>query len=176
MIKAKKLSNVLSLDDLAELLGITTFEALREFNEDYLAESWVEGYQYALQEGESEEDAEEQGVVAKQKAEAELYHSWEQALTYVASKLFAKHGLELEDEEGWERKVVPIESWKDAARQIMNTINGATTYEFSTVADFLKSGPYTPKEAVLRHLHWIRQYPDIHGGGSAARLFEQRFR
>jgi hypothetical protein len=70
----------------------------------------------------------------------------------------------------------PAETWRDAAQAIMETINGVGPFRFRSLGEFLKSGPYSPCEAVMEHLHWIKRYPDVYGSHSARSIVDRAMR
>jgi hypothetical protein len=45
----------------------------------------------------------------------------------------------------------------------MEIVNGVGYFHFDNLKDFLDSGPYTPREAVLSHLHWLKDRAEVYG-------------
>ena len=60
--------------------------------------------------------------------------------------------------------------------KIRETINGVGDFHFSSLREFLDSGPYTARQAVLGHLRSIRSYPAVYGGSGAHQMYEQHWR
>lgn len=113
----------------------------------------------------------------------ELYETWHRAVLSAAKALFREHDLDLVPRTGrgrlpYEFKVRPLpgKSWEDAADKIRKTINGVGDFYYGSLREYLKSGPYTAREAVLSDLHWIESYPDVYGTKSAKRMYEQMWR
>jgi hypothetical protein len=170
-----KTSNKVNVDSLAEMFGLTAWDKLDDLNIDYFGEGldW------------SEEGEEEALKIEAERRDA-LYSSWHGAVLHAAEQLFGEHGLKLEPlrfkrkvPEGtrhYEYRVVPETSWEDAANKVRETINGVGFFYFATRGEFLRSGPYTAREAVLGHLHWVKRYPDVYGGISASRMYEAQMR
>lgn len=103
--------------------------------------------------------------------------SYAQAILLVAGDLYRRHGLDLRPH-GRERdlKIVPQATWEDAAEKIRQTMNGVGIFHFGSLGDFLRSGPYTARQAVLGHLRTITDWPLVREGRRASRLVEERMR
>lgn len=174
----KKLTGILTIDDLAKMFGLPDSDRLMESNIDYGGENYMSAFREAKQEGASEEKAEEAGLAAEQGVMDEVYGQWHGAVQNAAVRLFEEHGLELRGKGrlSYEYVVAPVKSWSDVASHILTTINGVGEFEFSSLREFLDSGPYTPREAVLSHLHWIKWWPEVYGEPSARRMYEQAWR
>lgn len=92
------------------------------------------------------------------------------ALVMVAKALLFSYRMELSSTStGF--KVSPLESWRDSATRIMYTINGLGTFMFRGTNHFLESGPYTPRQAVLSHLHYVKEFSQVYGGPTPHELF-----
>lgn len=176
----------IDLNRVAKLLDLTPYDDLRENNIDYLGDAQMAGREEALKDGATEADAEQAGYKAEEAAEAELYHNWHGAIERAAEELFGAHHLYLMPRRKGERYpfeyyLRPIrnatkKTWEDAAEAIRRTISGVGTFEFANLQEFLSSGPWTARQAVEKHLHWIAYYPDVYGTASAQRIFEASFR
>lgn len=173
-------SDVLPLHKIAKLFGLPDLDDLVELNADYIAEQAHAAQRAAEAEG---EDAEKAWEEASHAAENEIVDKWSDAVLAAATELFGAHGLDLEERKPrgkalriWEYKVVPQENWRDAADKIRGTINGVGMFHFSSLKEFLDSGPWTAREAVLQHLSMVRRYPDVYGTSSARRLYEGGWR
>ena len=152
----------INIDELAEMLGITPWEKMDDLNEDYYIEAG----------GGTEE--------GEQEARDEVFRKYHDALNNVADNLFEQHGLTLvpvgKERTPYEFRIVPKKSWADAAEQIRETINGVGMFHFNSLKEFLDSGPYTARQAVLQHLHYIKRHPDVYGERSARDQFERAYR
>ena len=154
-----KVSDILDQERLAKILGVIT-------PEDFMENIYSSGHF----------DSEEE--------EQEAYKNYKNALESVGERLFGEHGLTLVEirggrgkksyTRGW--KVVPTESWSKAAASIVNTINGVGQFEFNSLREFLESGPYTERQAVLSHLGWIRDWPRVYGSGTAESMLDRAMR
>lgn len=151
-----------NIADLAKMFGLPDWDKIDDQNQQHYWES-----------ARGADDVE----AAEQEAQMEVYRKWYDAVESAASKLFEEHGLELEQtgkkDRSFDLKIIPSKSWDDAANKIRATINGVGDFRFDTLKEFLGSGPYTAKKAVLSHLGYIRQQPKVYGGSSAKQLFEQ---
>lgn len=170
----------ISANELAELLEIRSPD---DFWDDVTRgeSSYSYVYDAALREGMTEEEAEEAAQKAEQEELDEAMEKYWSGLEDAAETLFGHHALDVDrvmkrGEWTGQYKISPRATWKDAAAEIMGTINGVGTFYYSSVKEFLDSGPYTPRQAVLTHLHWIKQYPDVYGTKSAGRIFESALR
>ena len=128
-------------------------------------------------------EGEDAQMDAESEARDEVYGQWYDAVESAASKLFEEHGLELDPtgKQGTEKrrydfKIVPSNSWNDAANKLRETINGVGDLHFNDVKEFLHAGPYSARQAVLSHLGYIKRYPAVYGGQGAHQMYEQAWR
>lgn len=160
-----KTSTKIDVDRLVKMFGLPEWNDIDELNHHY--------YWEAARGAEDEEAAE-------QEARDELYHKWYDAVTGVAERLFGEHDLELlpigKKDRPYEFKIVPKKDWKEAADKIRTTMGGVGYFDFSTLREFLDSGPYTAQQAVLSHLNTISDYPSVYGGSSARSMYDQAMR
>ena len=195
--KNAQCKTTITLDDLTDSLGLERMENVWDRLSDS-GDAYGYAYDEALKEAEegglSEEDAEEAATEAaleaerqEQDEEANKYFS---ALESAAESLYGHHKLMItiptkmvgkgEDRQEvrlWDEiKVEPSETWRDAAAEIMETINGVGTFTFYSLKEFLDSGRHTPCEAVMTHLHWIERHPEVYGGLSAQSMVEHSMR
>ena len=170
---------MLTVDQLAGLFDLPSWEELDDDN--YLFSHYDYAYSQALEEGKTEEEAEKIAQKAEGEARDELYGKWHEGVTQAADRLFEVHGLELipesDDRVPYKYSVEPKKSWRDAADKVLETINGVGYFHFNTLEEFLESGPYTPKEAVLLHTHYFVRYPEVYGPGwDAESIYEMYLR
>ncbi len=166
-----KTSDKINIDEVAKLLGLPDWDRITELNQDHYWE---------MSRGAPDEEAE---MKAQHEAEEDVYAQWYDAVEHTADNLFGEHGLEIHPtgKQGTEKrrydfKIVPQTSWKDAAEKIRETINGVGDFHFDDLAEFLRSGPYTARQAVLAHLGYIKRYPAVYGGLGANQMYEQHWR
>lgn len=176
------LKDKLNIDELAALLKLPTWEKLDDYNFDYYWEAgakWVE-----RKEGESEADFEQRQMDAEAEVRDDLFNRWYDAVHGAAEEIFDQHDLALEpiqhprhhSDRPYEYRIVSRASWEDAAEKIRGTIDGVGEFTFYTLRAFLESGPYTARQAVLSHLHWMKRRPEVYGTSSAKSLYEHNFR
>lgn len=174
----------INIDEIAEMFELPTWEKLDEMNIDYFGDQRSFAEDYARKHGASEEEAEQEGYKAEEEAQTDLFNKWHDAVMHAAEKLFGEHGLELQGKRvkgkrvsrPYDFKVVPKKSWSDAADKLRETINGVGYFHFNTLKEFLDSGPYTARDAALKHLHWIKDYPAVYGDTSAQRMYDSQMR
>jgi hypothetical protein len=156
----------LTIDQLAESIGVETPSDFLEKNECYLY-AYDYAWKYAKDQGKTEEECEAIGSEEGEREEERVYKAYCNAVEKAASRLYGNHNLMLVEGKNHTYTIKPKVSWKDAAAQVIETINGVGYFHFNGVGEFLRSGPYTPKEAVTSHLHWIKRYADVYGDTSA---------
>ena len=107
----------------------------------------------------------------------EAWIRYSNALESCCKKLLELHHLDLSPtKKPWLFKIVPKESWEKSAAEVMQTINGHGLFYFASLRIFLDSGPYTPRAAVLTHLHWLKKWPEVYEGTKASRMFDRMYR
>lgn len=164
----RKLKDSFSTGELAGLLGIMEPDEFEERLHDFAAD---EVYPYVYRDSEGTESEREEAATAAEEAYIEQeYEAYSAAVHVVAEAVFGEHGLKLVGL----GTVVPEVSWRDAANKIRDTINGVGNFYFSSLREFLDSGPYTARQAVLWHLHWMRRRSDVYGTVSPAFMFERQ--
>lgn len=181
------------IEQLAEKFDLPTFNDLEENGgwenvadaEDYaVKELWAE----KRRENDEDEELDDDQLEAKYPDEFEKvreeagmaqsdedYRRWKRAIEAALDYLFERHGLEMREETTEEGSVVilePAKSWGDAAKAVIETISGVGYFSFANVREFLESGPYTTKQAVLAHLDSISRYPEVYGDRSLRSVYE----
>lgn len=195
----KALKDVRNIDELASMFKLPDWNTLDENNLDYYVEAGAVVYKCngcgetgdksdfrnvtcSRCGGEDVEMDEEATYKAEDEIRDDTYDQWHAAVEYVANQIFEQHGLKLVEKKRkgqrypYEYKIVPEKSWEDAAGAIIDTINGVGMFYFSSVKEFLESGPYTARQAVLSHLHWMKERASVYGTTSAERMFENHWR
>jgi hypothetical protein len=172
--KASKADDRITIDQLAEMFGLPAWDKIDEMNQQHYWE---------MSRGAEGEEAQ---LAAEREAQDEIYRQWYDAVEHASTRLFEEHGLELlgmkhtrklhPNYRPHQLKIIPSKSWSDAADKIRETINGVGTFHFNGLREFLDSGPYTPRQAVLSHLGSIKRYPAVYGGLGAHQMYEQHWR
>jgi hypothetical protein len=177
---AKKLSDTIDINQVADLLHLPDHDRLQGDGIDWIFKFGCQAYDYVIDKGGSEEDAEQAREDAESEASDEIFNQWYDGVERAADELFEVHGLTLipdgSDRRPFKFQIKPKVSWNDAAKKIVETINGVGYFWFQSLEEFLDSGPYTAREAVLSHLHYIPQYPDVYGTPSARTIYDHSFR
>lgn len=178
----KSLKNRFSIDELAGLFGL---RSISDFN-DRLSGSdgvWAEAYDYAIRhEGLSGEEAERFASEQEEKASDELVARYVSAIENVAETLLGALDLTVTDlgSKKYDGRflVEPKHSWRDSAKAVVELVNGVGYFHFSSLREFLDSGPYTDRQAVLSHLHVANDYAVVYGDSSydAQRIVERQLR
>lgn len=175
--KLRQLRDVVSIDDLAKDMGVETLDAFAErFRKG--SQLFDDVYRAVRAQGESEADAEATAESAEAVELRGAVREYAAAVLRAASRLYARHELWLAPKGSGVRdyKVVPQTSWERAADKIRGTMNGVGLFHFGTLSDFLASGPYTPRQAVLGHLRTITDWPTVYEGRRASRMVEEEMR
>lgn len=171
----------LNIDAIASMFRLPEWSDFEERNQDNIREHGSYAYRSALDDGKRESAAEKARDKAERQARDDYYHAWYDGVMGAAEEAFEVHGLELVPAPGrrksprpYSYKVEPRTSWRDAAEQIIETINGVGMFHFSGVADLRRSGPYkSDREAVLVHLGHIPSAAEVYGNPRADRIFDR---
>lgn len=159
----KRCSNKLTIDQIASLINVESIDVYYEKLIDcFFCE--VEGCEH-----DSDRCPE---VIARDEAMSKYI----EAIEFVFRDLCEKHGLELIDNSNCTYKVEPSFDWNSAANEIRITIEGYGLFYFGNLKEFLSSGPYTARSAVLNHLHWLKEWYDVYEGGKAKERVYRRMR
>jgi len=163
-----------TFDDLCKLLKVRT------------SEKWMEDWYSVSDSYWSPEATEEENQKAEEEAEAEQWKAYEDAVMAVAEKLFGEHHLTLIPVWKTHKKHRYVEkyriqpagskTWKDAAEEVRQTINGVGYFHFGSLRELQLSGPYTTREVVLCHLGTIPRWQEVYEGGTAAGLVDRELR
>jgi hypothetical protein len=186
-----KPTDKLNIDELAAMFKLPTWDAIESLNEDYMWQAGHEAvkamnidYTACPYNPKAAVETDEIRHKAENEAQDELFGSWYDAVIYAVAKLFEAHHLKLEpvkhkgtpNKYPHEYRVKPIETWEKACEQIVDTVCGVGYFHFDSIPEFLESGPYTMREAVLSHLGWIKNYPEVYGATTAQRYYDSAWR
>lgn len=171
----EKLKDTFDISEIAGLLGVPNPDEF-EYNGDAYHFTFME----SIKEGLSDSEAEEKAQTAEQDEQDEQFHQIYDAIESVAGTFFEYHGLELNKIVSGKRsgmyRVTPVKDWLYTASCIRQTVNGVGYFYFATDSDFLDSGPYTARQAVLTHLHWIKYYAEVYGESSPKAQYRRHLR
>lgn len=171
-----KYSDKTNIDSLAKMFDIPDFTDLEDRNMDYF---W-EQCKHAGDDADDDEQREAAILKCEEEVRAEYFVTYHNALTAAADEAFDKADLILVPKGNhkypFEFTVKPSKSWADSAAKILDIINGVGEFEFANLKEFLSSGPYTAREAVLAHIGYVRRYHDVYGDTSPKRRWENAMR
>jgi len=166
-----EVSCAMTLDQLTTLIGTESFD------------DWIDRYDSNFDFPYDSSLSEEENAAYSDAQRDEDAMEYIRAVVSVAESLLAEHKLVLCEEKSRKRgtyyRVVPAtkRGWMESLREIRKTINGVGMFTFSSTTELLSSGPYkSAKQGVLHHLHWIKWYPEVYGGGSVARMIDSALR
>ena len=168
---------IIDLDQIAKLFGIDTWDDVDERNSDYYWENSRWAYDEAIKEGLTEEEAQEKQYEAEGADRDEFYSSYKSALLSAAESEFEEMGLIFTalTKNSREFQIDPAKTWRVAAENIRETVNGMGHFHFNDLREFLSSGPYTPREAVMQHLGYVARRAEVYGDYGAKYKFERAF-
>jgi len=163
-------------DELFLFLGMKTEE--EQFTTWDNDSAYDYAYDAAIREGLSKDDAE----LAAQDASGNELGDYMTKYLGVAEGLFEEllelHGLTVTKhqtkKDGDVYDVTPNTSWEDAADKIRESINNTGYFHFNNLKEFLRSGPWTPKEAVRDHMEHITSYYEIYEGSNIKSVVSDR--
>lgn len=169
----KKISDIFDLDGLARAFGLKADLAdFMENNIDNIAQRGHYAYENAIERGKTERQAENAMEKAEEEAHDEIGKAYIAAVFDTIEKEAEKFDLTVIQQKPNEYKVVPTTDWRTSLREIIRTINGVGMFQFDSIKEFLESGPYTLREGVLTHLHYLADYGRVYGESSLQREFE----
>jgi hypothetical protein len=176
----KPLSSKINIDELAVLFGLPAFDTVDDMNIDYYA-AVGDAARRACEDNTPEAKVEVAIEAAETEARDEIFHKWYGAVLRAVEPILEKHGLVLnpcstKEEYPYEFRLAPAVSWRSAADRVRQTINGVGMFEFNTLREFLSSGPYTARAAVLEHTHWIPRWSEVYGEDSARTRYNRAWR
>ena len=168
--KRKMTTNRVDFDQICRILKVDTWEQ----RDDRIFESY----------GWDADASEEENLATEEESRDEAFRAYHDAVMSVTEEAFAEHGLMLEGvpfgrspvAHPWYFRILPKHDWKDAASHIRETIDGFGLFVFGSLRNFLASGPYTPREAVLNHIGWIPDWYRVYGNGTASYHVERKMR
>jgi len=168
---------------------IPNYDDIEEYNLDYLSEVRSYAHKEAIDDGHSDDKAEEIADKAEAEEMDNLYRQWENGVTSAIEYLFNNHKLNFvikeekklhKDKNGKEWPytikhyfISPENSWEDAANAIKETINGVGMFYFTDLQEFIGS---SAQETICMHLHWLKDYPRVYGTSNVHTIYESAWR
>lgn len=154
-------------------LDIWTSEEMDENNLGNFSGVYDSVYKEAIDDGYTDEEAEEKGREAEDNEYSVLFKDYTNSVERVIRYLFNFHDLELVERKN-RYYIEPLKSWKQSAEKVKETINGYGTFYFSSVKEFKETGPYKNYcEAVISHIHWLKYYPEVYGARGYRSVYER---
>lgn len=175
-------SPFMTFDDICHLFSLTSMDAF----DDRMELNYMEEADYARKDAERElrEERADEGDESLVDDEAKLQEVWDNAYTAIRDELtqryincveseveheLEKFGLRLvpiQTEQFYGYEVVPTTSWLYAVEQTREVVNAYGNFYFQSNAEFMDSGPYTPRDAVLGHSGYWGNYGAVDGDRS----------
>lgn len=173
-----KLKSVISLDELCKLFKVETVEDFQDRIGGTMDSCYGAVYSDAIMEGLTKGEAEERAQKAESDELDTVLSDYKNAVISVSERLFGEHHLILSPMKSDTRRytITPKVSWDESASHIIETINGVGLFRFDSVKEFKKSGPYTGRQSVLSHLHWIASWCEVYGRGKASAMIENKLK
>jgi len=181
MAKRTKTSDTFTFEELCEAVGLKAsyegMEKLVERNHDYIFGAGDYAYMQAIEDGEDEDKANEAREEAQMEADDEISTAYINAAIETIENALTKHFAldltEVKERKGEQTrwKITPLRTWRESLGHIVETINGVGLFRFDSIREFLDSGPYTEREGVLTHLHYLADYSSVYGVRSLERTF-----
>lgn len=166
----------MTYEEIAKFLDVQGIEELNEQNWEYFSDIRNQVEKEAINDGYSQEEAEQKGYDAEEKVSERMYKGWKSSLEETMEYLLEHHNLSFEiiKKNKYETGIKIISSdWQASARKILDTINGVGMFYADTLKEFYETTSVRSyKELVLSHLHWILSYPEVYGKMSPQRYFE----
>lgn len=154
-------------------LDLPTYEEIDDMNLGFYEESYEYTYKQAVENGYSDNKAGGIAMDARDKAASKTYTDWFNSVKRTINHLLKFHHLKLVSE-GEKIYIEAPQSWKKAASQTAETITGCGSFSYNSAKELRDVGPYKSYcEAVIKHLHWLKRYPDVYEGTDYRKIYEQ---
>ncbi|MFH1247934.1 MAG: hypothetical protein V1490_02130, partial [Candidatus Omnitrophota bacterium] len=140
-------------------------------------DGWGDVFDYAqkqaIEEGYTDQEAEEKGNAARDEAARDDLKEYRGKMVQMINYLLKYADLELEESKNYKFFLVPLTSWQHSADKMAKVISGYGTFEYNSGKELKEVGPYkTYAEAIISHLHWLKHGPEIYGDRGYSRLIE----
>ena len=162
-----------SLKTYMEMDKIWTLEECQDNNLDGGYDTFDYVRKQAIEEGYTDQEAEDKGNKARDKAADEDFQEYRGKYIQMINYLLKYADLELEEDKKSKFYLVPLTSWLHSADKMAEVISGYGTFEYASGKELKDVGPYkTYSQAVIDHLHWLKHGPEIYGDRSYSRLID----
>lgn len=146
-----------------EMKQIWTLQQWQDNNWELGSESYKYAYDKAIEEGFTDEEAEEKGREAEQNNIDEYYKEYKDKVLESINYLLSFADMELEEGKQGKYYLVPLTSWNHSADKMAEIISAYGMFEYNGGKELKEAGPYIASEAVIKHLHWLKHCPEIYG-------------
>jgi len=166
------------VQELADWAGIETdFDGLIESNSDYIWDAGSYAEKEAIEAEATEVEIEKARNNAERSVGDALYRAWKKSVEAGARYLLESRTIDLplgltEYNGAYSIDLRAGTSWAELVSKLVVIINGVGSFEFRSAKELADSGPYTMKQAAVSHLGWVKSWPNVYGGHSAQRIFE----
>jgi len=165
-----------TLDDLVRVmcLDLPDSETIFDWNLDSFSETYSYALKQAKEEGYTDEESEEKAQEAEAEARDEDFDKYQESIIRTLNYLLNLHGLRLEEKKGYYYISLAVKSWHEVADKVASTISGYGTFEYESGKQLKEIGPYKSYcEAVCKHIHWLKYYPEVYGNTNYRRVYER---
>lgn len=151
-----------------------TIDEFEEMNYDYITEMYNIAYHDALEDGLSEEEAEEQAIEAEHQLISDLHHIYEASEEKAIESMFDQYGLDVNvGVTGYE---VIISGDKEQMEKLGNflveTVNGSIGTMYGDIYDYMEQeGIDRLEDAIRELLPWIKEAHEVFHGKSPEDVF-----
>lgn len=158
----KHLDNKFDLNQIAKIISVK--QSIEEFDDWFIENNYCECSEELQGQGKCECGFED---------ERDRYVGrYKNAIETVADNLLREHGLTLvpanKKHGDWEKKIVPLVSWKESCIKVLATIEGVGYFDWNgNVKEFVQTESCRSyKDCVISHIHWIKYWSEVYGGNS----------
>ncbi len=158
------------------LLDVMDMDRIPGRSDDALDFTYPETYDYAykqaVEEGYTDQEAEEKAQEAEGEERDEDYKRWVDAVEHAINSCLEPHKLELVEKDGKYYIAAP-EGWHKAADELACTISGYGTFHYNDGKELKEVGPYKSYcLAVMEHIHWMKYHAEVYGTSGYARVYD----
>jgi hypothetical protein len=135
-----------------------------ENNIDSFSDSFSYARDEAIKDGYTDEQADQKGQEAEDQARDEDANEYRGKVMECLNYLFSFCDCELTEKKG-KYYLAPLTTWAAAADKMAELISGYGTFEYRSGKDLKNTLPAkTYSEAVISHIHWLKEGPKVYGG------------
>jgi hypothetical protein len=147
-------------------------------DDDFESETYSYIFKKSVEDGYSDETAEEKAQEVEVRERDEYYKQWKNAIESAIESVLSPHGLTLICEDKGKYSIgKTCKTWKEVAENVIDTINGVGMFYFNNVEEFKSCGPYKSYcEAVFNHIHWMCRRSEVYGDRGYQSVYENSWR